>query len=785
MVKLDQINDKEYRKYHHYSEMVSTIFELCPDAISLTKVSDGEIIDCNPEYLNQIGYSREEVIGHTSLELELFNFNERQLFVNEIRKKQTISDFEIQVKRKDNVLINVLYSARFITVNGIQTILSIGKDITERKQIEDELQTTFKRFYSILANLYGSVLLVSNTNKVEFVNQAFCDYFRVNESPDELIGLNNEEMIKKIINNFPHPKQYILHIKEIVELGKPVKEEEIDLLDNRTCIRDFIPIYVNNKSYGRIWHHMDITLLKKAEKRNKKLLQKEQQLTEELTVSNEELQTTTEELQVTNEELRNQGNELIIVNQRINEVLGSILDSFYMLDNDWNFIYINYKAAESVNKEPKELIGQNIWKIFPNYLGTIIEKNYRKAMKNKDTIRFESYGQYSDSWYMLTISPTIEGITVLSTDITDRKKAEEALKESKENYTNLFERMNEGFVIAEMIYDDDGIPFDFRWIEMNHSYEKIIGFTHDKLLGKRARTIFPKLQLKLIENFGKVMLTGKQLQFENYNIDLDKWFEVIAYKITKKHFAFLSLDITERKKAEETLRITMDELKQSNKELEQFAYITSHDLREPLRMITSFLQLLERRYQDQLDKDANEFIGFAVDGAKRLDAMTNDLLQYSKINHEKRDVIPVNFEHVLEHALTNLKVQIEENNAIITHDQLPTINGDEQLKIQLFQNIIGNAIKYRSQKPPKIHICATKEKDQYLFSIKDNGIGMSPEHLEQIFTIFKRLHTHEEYQGTGIGLAIAQKIVHQQGGQIWAESELGKGTTFYFTILIN
>ena len=155
MVKLDQINDKEYRKYHHYSEMVSTIFELCPDAISLTKVSDGEIIDCNPEYLNQIGYSREEVIGHTSLELELFNFKERQLFVNEIRKKQTISDFEIQVKRKDNVLINVLYSARFITVNGIQTILSIGKDITERKQIEDELQTTFKRFYSILANLYG------------------------------------------------------------------------------------------------------------------------------------------------------------------------------------------------------------------------------------------------------------------------------------------------------------------------------------------------------------------------------------------------------------------------------------------------------------------------------------------------------------------------------------------------------------------------------------------------------------------------------------------------------
>ena len=161
--------------------------------------------------------------------------------------------------------------------------------------------------------------------------------------------------------------------------------------------------------------------------------------------------------------------------------------------------------------------------------------------------------------------------------------------------------------------------------------------------------------------------------------------------------------------------------------------------------------------------------------------MTNDLLQYSKIT-QKRENIPVNFEHVLEHALTNLKVPIEENNAIITHDLLPTINVDEQLMVQLFQNLIGNAIKYRSQETPKIHISATKKKTNISFSIKDNGIGMSPKHLEKIFTIFQRLHTQEEYEGTGIGLAIAQKIVHQHGGQIWVESETGKGSTFYFTI---
>ncbi len=244
----------------------------------------------------------------------------------------------------------------------------------------------------------------------------------------------------------------------------------------------------------------------------------------------------------------------------------------------------------------------------------------------------------------------------------------------------------------------------------------------------------------------------------------------------------LKISNIELMEVQDELNDTIKQLELSNKELEHFAYIASHDLREPLRMITSFLQLLERRYNDKLDQDANEFIGFAVDGAKRLDHMINDLLLYSKITSQNREITPVNLENVLEEVLTNLKVPIEENKAMIAYDTLPIINGDEQLFVRLFQNLIGNAIKYRSQEHPNIHISGVKEKNQYLISIKDNGIGISPDHLEQIFTIFKRLHTHDEYEGTGIGLAIAQKIVNQQGGQIWAESEPGKGTTFYFTL---
>ena len=237
--------------------------------------------------------------------------------------------------------------------------------------------------------------------------------------------------------------------------------------------------------------------------------------------------------------------------------------------------------------------------------------------------------------------------------------------------------------------------------------------------------------------------------------------------------------------AEKALREGLIEVERSNAELEQFAYVTSHDLREPLRMITSFLQLLERRYKDQLDEDANEFIGFAVDGAKRLDAMINDILIYSRVANKERTLTNINLNKTLEEVFLNLKTSIEETNAEITHDQLPTLVLDGQLMIQLFQNLIANAIKYRSKKTPKVHISAEKEDKKWIFSVKDNGIGISQEHLERIFTIFQRLHSKEEYEGTGIGLSIVQKIVHQHRGQIWVESELGKGSTFYFTIPIN
>ncbi|SCG86238.1 sensor histidine kinase [Methanobacterium congolense] len=365
----------------------------------------------------------------------------------------------------------------------------------------------------------------------------------------------------------------------------------------------------------------------------------------------------------------------------------------------------------------------------------------------------------------------------------DKEKALRETQREKEFLADILEHASQPFAI--------GYP-DGRMGLLNHAFEQLTGYTTEELHNIDWSTTLTPTEWREMENqkLDELNRTGQPTRYEKEYIRKDGSRVPIELLVSIQldvegnpefYYSFIT-DISERKKTEKIIETTMNELEHSNKELEQFAYITSHDLREPLRMITSFLQLLERRYKDQLDEDANEFIGFAVDGAKRLDAMTNDLLQYSKITSEKRELKPVNFEDVLQEALLNLKVPIEESNAVITHDPLPTIKGDEHLKVQLFQNIIGNAIKYRSQETPKIHISTKKEKNQYLFSFKDNGIGMSSEHLERIFTIFQRLHTHYEYEGTGIGLAIAQKIVHQQGGQIWVESELGKGSTFYFSI---
>jgi signal transduction histidine kinase len=244
----------------------------------------------------------------------------------------------------------------------------------------------------------------------------------------------------------------------------------------------------------------------------------------------------------------------------------------------------------------------------------------------------------------------------------------------------------------------------------------------------------------------------------------------------------LQQEVGERKRAEEAIQRYTKELERSNQELQQFAYVASHDLQEPLRMVSSYLQLLERRYRDHLDQDARDFINFAVDGAKRMQALINDLLAYSRVGTRGKEFQPVPLDEIMLQARNNLKIAIEEQEAEIACDSLPVVQGDDTQLIQLFQNLIGNAIKFHGEQKPRIQIQKERHNGDWKFSVSDNGIGIDPQYAERIFLIFQRLHNRDEYPGTGIGLAICKRIVERHGGRIWVDSRLGDGCTFYFTL---
>jgi PAS domain S-box-containing protein len=293
----------------------------------------------------------------------------------------------------------------------------------------------------------------------------------------------------------------------------------------------------------------------------------------------------------------------------------------------------------------------------------------------------------------------------------------------------------------------------------------------------------------------KLLKDGKEHTSEVYEENLGGYFIVTVSPIydDKGKVAgsvHVARNITNRREMEDNLKIALEakknlvkELKRSNKELEQFAYMASHDLQEPLRMVTSFVKLLEKRYKGQLDSNADEYIYYAVDGAERMQKLIKDLLTYSRITSKNEEFELVNLESIVDKSILNLTVSIKENNARITYDALPTIMADPSLITQLFQNLVGNAIKFRAEdEAPEIHVKAEDNGDEWIFQVIDNGIGIDSQHKDLIFEVFQRLHEKNEYPGTGIGLSMCQKIIERHNGDIWVESELGEGSKFCFTI---
>lgn len=977
-------------------------------ALLLSKVNDAVFgLDLNFKivYLNwgakkMFGYTQDEVLGRNPYDLLRTNINHETVLQEHGLNGNTSKIIGVKHKNGKNLIVeqNITEITTSSTVPAGYVV--IYHDMTDYKLVESRVQQTLKRLYTILSNIRAGVLLVTNDNRIEYLNSAFCEYFHLSEQPGDLIGISDKDLIRKIRNRYRNPEAEIERIKEITGMMEPVTGEEVNMKTGETCIRDFIPITLDGKSYGRLWLYLDISERKKVEEHKQNLLENREKLTEELQASNQELISLTEKLQVTNQIVEANRDELLTVNRALKESQEKFSKAFHansasvaISDLDGKFSDVNLSYTQLTGYTRSELIGNSSVEL--GIISLEDRQTFKNELMDKGSVRrmeIKIYTKSGDERIVITDAETIEvegniKIITFNFDITERiqivKEREKLLKdvqrkegelstlienivdevwfcdaqgdvilanasarnfqakldtECPDTLDNLIsavdtytadgsvrlksgsplyralkgevlkdfeenvvvpktgEKLNR-HVTSAPIKDDNGritgavavvrdttkrketedrlintlkernqlnrtlMALRKSSFAMMHAVDEEfylnevcriiieecghsmvwIGYTEEetKKVVPVAYSGFEEDYLKTLNltwdnsKFGNgptgtAIRTGEICMCENMLVDpkFKPWREEalkrgyassIVFPLINNKKVFGALTIYSPKtnpfsdkekkllqelandisfgitalrlqkahdKAENALRNSLIDLKRSNAELEQFAYITSHDLREPLRMITSFLQLLERRYKNELDSDAHEFIDFAVNGAKRLDSMINDILIYSRVTKKNRVLERVDMNSVINKTCINLKTSIDENNARIVYNHLPTIMADENLMVQLFQNLIGNSIKYKGDGVPEIHITSLKKDSKWLFCVKDNGIGISKEYLEKIFVVFQRLHTAQEYEGTGIGLAIAQKIVHQHGGNIWVKSELGKGSNFCFTIPI-
>jgi PAS domain S-box-containing protein len=462
--------------------------------------------------------------------------------------------------------------------------------------------------------------------------------------------------------------------------------------------------------------------------------------------------------------------------------------AIFMLDPQGMVVSWNAGAERIKGYRADEIIGRNFSCFFPSedikqarpeevlrMTVTSGRHEYQGMRVRKDGSRF-----LASIIFTALRDPTgkLRGFSEISRDLSESK-------ESGAKYRGLLEAAPDAMVVVNQ---------GGEIVLLNLQAEKQFGYHRDELVGQHVKNIIPEgfaerlladglrsVEDALAQQIGTgIELTGRRKNGSDFPIEI----MLSPLESTEGTLVTAAIrDITERKKSEEHLVKTVGELKRSNDELQQFAYVASHDLQEPLRMVASYTQLLAKRYKGRLDSDADEFIAYAVDGSNRMQALIQDLLVYSRAGTKGKALCEIFGEDALKEALTNLHAMIEESGAVVTHDSLPAITTDGTQLVQIFQNLVGNAIKYRGAEVPHVHVSATKNGDkEWVFSVRDNGLGIDPQYFEKIFILFQRLHGRQEFKGTGIGLAICKKMLERLGGRIWVESQPEEGSTFYFAL---
>ena len=639
--------------------------------------------------------------------------------------------------------------------DNASAILEISSDITERKKAESALAESEAKLHITFATMADGIVIVGLDYKVTDCNEALLRMTQ--RSKEEVIGkplldLFAPEFHSQIFEKHPE----LLEKGNILNVAKLLRKsgESVDVEANVSLIRDAAGQYTASVAVLR-----DVTERKRA------------------------------------------GVALAESEAKLRITLATMADGIVIVGLDYKVTDCNEALLRMTQRSKEEVIGKPLLDLFaPEFHSQIFEKhpellekgnilNVAKLLRksgesvdveaNVSLIR-DAAGQYTAS------------VAVLR-DVTERKRAGVALAESEAKLRITLATMADGIVIAAL--DETVTDCNEATLRLTQrSREEILGKPFEDLLSPEFRSLIPDARKFLVgavlartePSRGKkeTVRTDSQLLRKNgETVDIEANISTIEDASGQPaELLIVARDVTERKQMEFQLDSSLADLQRSNAELEQFAYVTSHDLQEPLRMITSYIQIIEEDYKGKLDADADQYIAFAVEGAKRMHTLVNDLLAYSRVGTRGESFMPISLNNVLSAATANLDVAIEESHAVVTHDRLPTVLGDESQLIQLFQNLLGNAIKFRSDVPPIIHVGVEQTEDGWEFSVHDNGIGIDMKYAERIFAVFQRLHAREEYPGTGIGLAVVKKIVERHGGRIWAESEPANGSTFYFML---
>jgi PAS domain S-box-containing protein len=486
------------------------------------------------------------------------------------------------------------------------------------------------------------------------------------------------------------------------------------------------------------------------------------------------------------EVIQQQALELRASEARFHNIVTISTDGIVIVDNVGKILFVNPAAKSLFGRKAEELLGEPFG--FPIVAGetTVLDMANREGKRIIAEMRVVAAEWEQKPAYLATLH-----------DITERREIEKGLEKARKELAATKISEDAAREYSESIINTVREPLiamdqDLRVVSASRSFYEVFKVTPKETVGQLIYDLgnkqwnIPKLR-ELLET-----ILPEKATFDNYEVEHE--FSTIGSRIMllnarqikrvwgKERIILLAIeDITERKKLEQKINQYSKELERSNVELSNFGSIVAHDLGAPLRAVSGFAGLLQKRYKEKLDAEADEYISHIVEGTGRMQHLIKDLLEYARVGTSSKPLVQVDVNIIIEKALANLMFEITESRAVITADTLPTVSADDTRLIQLFQNLVGNALKYRTN-TPHIYISAERKDGEWLFRISDNGIGIEPRQFERIFQIFQRLHTREEYSGTGIGLAICKKIVERLGGRIWVESKPGEGSTFFFTL---